>query len=104
MTLVHDNRVTTSRGDDLVSPDMWSVIANRRVLIGSIVLGSVVIALAVSLVLPKTYEATVSLLPQLESKEGGTLTALLAASGAGGMAQNLGMVCPAFKRLPRIFS
>ena len=69
MTLAHDNRVNTSRGNELLSPDIWSVIANRRVLIGSIVLGSVVIALAVSLVLPKTYESTVSLLPQLNRKK-----------------------------------
>ena len=100
MTPRHDNRVTTVRGDDLVDPDMWTVIANRRTLIGSIVFGSVVIALAASLVLPKTYESTVSLLPQLESKESGTLTALLAASGAGGVAQNLGIGLPGLQTTP----
>ncbi|HZN45371.1 MAG TPA: GNVR domain-containing protein [Nitrospiraceae bacterium] len=100
MTPRHDNRVTTVRGDDLVDPDMWTVIANRRTLIGSIVFGSVVIALVASLVLPKTYESTVSLLPQLESKESGTLTALLAASGAGGVAQNLGIGLPGLQTTP----
>ena len=100
MTPLHDNRVTTVRGDDLVGPDMWTVIANRGTLIGSIVLGSVVIALAASLVMPKSYESTVSLLPQLESKESGTLTALLAASGAGGVAQNLGIGLPGLQTTP----
>jgi capsule polysaccharide export protein KpsE/RkpR len=60
----------------------------------------VVIALVASLVLPKTYESTVSLLPQLESKESGTLTALLAASGAGGVAQNLGIGLPGLQTTP----
>lgn len=39
---------------------------------------------------PKAYESTATLLPQLDSKEGGSLAALLATTfGAAGMAQNL---------------
>ncbi|MGB2943762.1 MAG: GNVR domain-containing protein, partial [Nitrospira sp.] len=41
-----------------------------------------------------------TLLPQLDSKEGGSLAALLATTGAGGMAQNLGMGLPSMPTTP----
>jgi hypothetical protein len=58
-------------------------------------------AFAVSaLLLPKAYESTATLLPQLDSKEGGSLAALLATTGAGGMAQNLGVGLPSMPTTP----
>lgn len=58
------------------------------------------VAAVISLLLPKTYEATTSLLPQLESKEGGALAALLTAGAAGGIAQNLGIGLPGVPTTP----
>jgi uncharacterized protein involved in exopolysaccharide biosynthesis len=46
------------------------------------------------------YESTATLLPQLDSKEGGGLAALLTATGAGGMAQNLGASLPNMPTTP----
>ena len=48
----------------------------------------------------QAYESTATLLPQLDSKEGGSLAALLATTGAGGMAQNLGMGLPSMPTTP----
>jgi uncharacterized protein involved in exopolysaccharide biosynthesis len=47
----------------------------------------------VSLFLPKYYESTTTLLPQIEGKEGGGLGALLAAGGAAA-SQTMGIVVP----------
>jgi uncharacterized protein involved in exopolysaccharide biosynthesis len=58
------------------------------------------LALAISLLLPKIYESTSSVLPQLESKEGGALAALLTSPGAAGMAQNLGLGLPGLPTTP----
>ncbi|GAB1722126.1 MAG: putative Lipopolysaccharide biosynthesis protein [Nitrospira sp.] len=58
------------------------------------------ISLGVSLLLPHVYESTSSVLPQLESKEGGALAALLASPAAGGMAQNLGLGLPGLPTTP----
>ncbi|MGH7250547.1 MAG: GumC family protein, partial [Nitrospiraceae bacterium] len=60
----------------------------------------VLTAMVVSLLLPKIYESTATLLPSLESKEGGGLGALLAASGAGGAAQSLGISMPGAPATP----
>ena len=48
---------------------------------------------AVSLLLPKYYESTATLLPQIDGKEGGGLGALLAAGGAAA-SQSMGIVVP----------
>ncbi len=63
-------------------------------MIGSLFAASVLTAIVVSLLLPKIYESTTTLLPQLESKDGGGLGALLAATGAGGAVQGLGISMP----------
>lgn len=56
--------------------DYWDVlVARRKVVAGLCVLGMVV-SLGISLLLPNVYESTSSVLPQLESKEGGMLAAL----------------------------
>ncbi|MBP6264497.1 MAG: hypothetical protein KA240_16325 [Nitrospira sp.] len=80
--------------------DYWDVlIARRAVIAGSFLLGTV-LSLGISLLLPNVYESTSSVLPQLESKEGGALAALLASPAAGGMAQNLGLGLPGLPTTP----
>ena len=80
--------------------DYWDVlIARRAVIAGSFLLGAV-LSLGISLLLPNVYESTSSVLPQLESKEGGALAALLASPAAGGMAQNLGLGLPGLPTTP----
>jgi uncharacterized protein involved in exopolysaccharide biosynthesis len=80
--------------------DLWSVLSARRQLIAGVTLGSILAVSIVSLLLPKTYESSAALLPQLESKEGGALTSLLTATAAGGMAQNLGIGLPGLPGIP----
>ncbi len=101
--------MTPSRGNgfNLPSPgraetlDLWSVVSRRRVLVATLLLASLLGSLGVSIFfLPKSYESTATLLPQLDSKEGGSLAALLTATGAGGMAQNLGVGLPSMPTTP----
>lgn len=81
--------------------DLWSVVARRRGLVLTIVFALLLGTYGVSaLVLSKVYESTATLLPQLDSKEGGSLAALLTATGAGGMAQNLGATLPNMPTTP----
>jgi len=80
--------------------DYWRVIWKRRRLIGGLFMAAVVTALVVSLLLPKIYESTATLLPSLESKEGAGLGALLAATAAGGAAQSLGVSLPGAPATP----
>lgn len=80
--------------------DYWDVlVARRRMIVGFCSL-CVFVSLVVSLLLPKVYESASSVLPQLESKEGGALAALLASPAAGGMAQNLGLGLPGLPTTP----
>ncbi|MEK6801311.1 MAG: Wzz/FepE/Etk N-terminal domain-containing protein [Nitrospirota bacterium] len=101
--------MTPSRGhganlpsrDGMVPQDLLSVVSRRRGLVATIIVASLLSAFAVSaLLLPKAYESTATLLPQLDSKEGGSLAALLATTGAGGMAQNLGVGLPSMPTTP----
>ena len=81
--------------------DYWDVIVARRRMIGGLCLGAMALTLAISLLLPKIYESTAAVLPQLESKETGALGALLMATGAAGnMAQNLGVNLPGLPTTP----
>lgn len=81
--------------------DLWSLVSRRRGLITAILLISLLGTFGVSyFFLPKAYESTATLLPQLDSKEGGNLAALLTATGAGGMAQNLGVGLPGIPTTP----
>ena len=57
--------------------DYWDVLVARRTMIAGFFLFGTGLTLAISLLLPKIYESTSSVLPQLESKEGGALAALL---------------------------
>src|SRR5437867_2875793 len=76
------------------------VIWKRRWLIGGLFAASVLTSMVVSLLMPKIYESTASLLPSLDSKDGAGLGALLAASGAGGAAQSLGISLPGTPATP----
>jgi uncharacterized protein involved in exopolysaccharide biosynthesis len=80
--------------------DYWDVLVARRTLIASLCFVAVAASLAISLLLPNIFESTASVLPQLESKEGGMLAALLTSPAAGGMAQNLGLGLPSMPTTP----
>lgn len=80
--------------------DYWDVLVARRTLIVSLCFVAGTASLAISLLLPNIFESTASVLPQLESKEGGMLAALLTSPAAGGMAQNLGLGLPSMPTTP----
>lgn len=86
--------------DEVNLLDYWRVIWKRRRLIGGLFVATVLTAMVVSFMMPKIYESTATLLPTLESKEGGGLGALLAASGAGSTAQTLGIAIPGMPATP----
>lgn len=84
--------------DDEVSLlDYWRVIWKRRWVIGGLFSAAVLTAMVVSFQMPKIYESTATLLPSLDSKEGGGLGALLS---AGGAAQSLGISMPGAPATP----
>lgn len=91
---------TTQSEEEVNLLDYWRVIVKRRRLVAGLCLSAVLTALVVSLLMPKIYESTATLLPQLESKEAGGLGALLAATGAGGAAQGLGISLPGMPATP----
>lgn len=68
----------------------WRVIRKRQRMIMGLFVVSVLTALIVSLLLPKIYESTATVLPPMESRDGGGFGALLAA----GKAADLGMSLP----------
>jgi len=80
--------------------DAWQVIVERRVLIAGVCVFSVVAALVVSVLLPKVYQSTSTLLPQLDTKDVGGLATLLAASETGRMVQGLGLSLPGASATP----
>src|SRR5438034_1733202 len=91
---------TNLQEDEVNLVDYWRVVWKRRRLIGGLFVSAVLTALVVSLLMPKIYESTATLLPSLESKEGIGLGTLLAASGAGGTAQSLGISLPGAPATP----
>src|SRR5215208_152486 len=80
--------------------DYWNILWKRRWLLGGLFGLAVTAALIISLLLPKIYESTATLLPQLESHEMGGLGALLSATGAGTAAQSLGISLPGAPATP----
>jgi len=82
--------------DEVNLLDYWRVIWKRRWLIGGLCVAAVLTAMVVSLQMPKIYESTATLLPQFDSKQGGGLGALLAASGA----QSFGISLPSMPATP----
>jgi len=91
---------TRAPEDEVNLLDYWRVIVKRRKVISLLCLSAVLIALVVSLMMPKIYESTSTLLPQLESNEAGGLGALLTATGAGSAAQSLGISLPGAPATP----
>ena len=91
---------TNLQEDEVNLVDYWRVVWKRRRLIGGLFVSAVLTALVVSLLMPKIYESTATLLPSLESKDGGGLGALLAATAAGGAAQSLGISLPGAPATP----
>jgi len=89
------------QGEEEVSLfDYWQVIYKRKKTI--VVFCTVVcsVTLVISLLLPKIYESTVSLLPQLESNSGFGLGALLTTGAASSAAQSLGISLPGAPATP----
>ena len=80
--------------------DYWRVIYARRRAIIAFCTVVVLATLGVSFVLPKIFESTATLLPQLESNNGFGLGALLASGGAGTAAQSLGISLPGAPATP----
>jgi uncharacterized protein involved in exopolysaccharide biosynthesis len=83
-------------GDDINLADYWEVIAGRRRLIGAIVGASFLASVAVSLILPKTYTATASLLPPQQDGMAAAMLAPQMTGALGGIAGSfLGLKSPA---------
>jgi uncharacterized protein involved in exopolysaccharide biosynthesis len=80
--------------------DYWDIVVRHQRFIGGFCLAGMLATLIVSLLLPDVYESTASVLPQLEAKENSALAALLTATGASGMAQNLGLGLPTMPTTP----
>lgn len=80
--------------------DYWRVIAKRKWHIAVFCTVMAAAALIASILLPKIYESTATLLPQLESNTGLGLGALLSSSAAGTAAQTLGIALPGTPATP----
>src|SRR5215831_3695576 len=88
------------REDDVTLFDYWQVISKRKRAIIAFCSVVVLATLVVSLLLPKIYESTATLLPQLESNNALGLGALLSSSAAGTAAQSLGISIPGAPATP----
>src|SRR5437870_3236806 len=103
---VMSNELRVVQEDEVNLLDYWRVIRKRRRMIVRLFCAAVLTAMVVSLLLPKVYESTASILPQIDSKEGMGLSGLLALSGAGagagagGLAQGLGISLPGMPATP----
>jgi len=80
--------------------DYWQVISRRKWRIVALCVVMAVATLVVSLLLPKIYESTATLLPQLESNNGFGLGALLGSGAASSAAQSLGISLPGAPATP----
>jgi uncharacterized protein involved in exopolysaccharide biosynthesis len=80
--------------------DYWEVVSKRKWRIAALSGLVSVGALIISLLLPKIYESTATLLPQLESNNGLGLGALLATGAASSAAQSLGISLPGAPATP----
>src|SRR5262245_238011 len=86
--------------DEVTLFDYWQVISKRKWRIGALCTVMVSATLVVSLLLPKIYESTATLLPQLESNNSLGLGALLMSGAAGSAAQSLGISLPGAPATP----
>ncbi len=80
--------------------DYWRVIAKRKWQIVAFCAVMAAAALVASILLPKIYESTATLLPQLESNNGFRLGALLTSGAANSAAQSLGISLPGAPATP----
>jgi uncharacterized protein involved in exopolysaccharide biosynthesis len=97
---MNQNNQTNQNDEDVTLFDYWQVVSRRK---KSIIAFCAVVAattLVVSLMLPKIFESTATLLPQLESNTGFGLGALLGSSAAGSAAQSLGISLPGAPATP----
>ena len=86
--------------DEVTLFDYWQVIEKRKWGIIALCTVMTVGTLIVSLLLPKIYESTATLLPQLESNNGVGLGALFASGAASSAAQSLGISLPGSPATP----
>ena len=93
--------------DEVNLLDYLRVIRKQRRMLIRLFCSAILLTMVVSLLLPKVYESTASILPQIDSKEGlGGLGSLLALSGSGGaggagaLAQGLGITLPGMPATP----
>ena len=85
---------------DVTLFDYWQIVYARRKPIVAFCTAVVLVTLGVSFLLPKIFESTATLLPQLESNNGLGLAALMGSSGAGTAAQSLGISLPGAPATP----
>ena len=85
---------------DLRYLDVGSVIWKRMPLLIAAVVVATIGGIGVSLLLPKIFESTVTILPQIEDRDSGGLGSLLAAGGAMSTAQALGVNLPGMTAPP----
>jgi capsule polysaccharide export protein KpsE/RkpR len=100
ITEINQTNQTTQTEEEVTLFDYWQVIYARRKVIIAFCTVVALATLGVSLMLPKIYESTATLLPQLESNTGLGLGALLASGGAGTAAQSLGISLPGAPATP----
>jgi len=77
--------------------DYVEVVWKRKWLIFAICFSLMSVVCTMSLLSPKIYESTASVLPQMESKDnagGGSLAGMLASGGAAGLASSMGINLP----------
>jgi len=86
--------------DEITLFDYWQVISKRKWGIIALCAVMTVGTLVVSFFLPKIYESTATLLPQLESNNGVGLGALFASGAASSAAQSLGISLPGSPATP----
>ena len=87
-------------GEDVTMFDYWQAIHVRRKAIVVFCTVMVLVTLGVSLIMPKIFESTATLLPQLESNNGLGLGALFASGAASSAAQSLGISLPGAPATP----
>jgi uncharacterized protein involved in exopolysaccharide biosynthesis len=97
---MNQNNQTNQNDEDVTLFDYWQVVSRRKKSIIAFCAVVVAATLAVSLMLPKIFESTATLLPQLESNTGLGLGSLLASGAAGSAAQSLGISLPGTPATP----
>ncbi|MBI5855056.1 MAG: hypothetical protein HZB35_07485 [Nitrospirae bacterium] len=74
---------------DVTLLDYWRVVWKRRWLIGGLFVGLVLLVMVMSLLAPKIYEASTSILPPVAEPSGGGMGAAAALLGSQGMSISL---------------